>query len=324
MIARTTRRWTWMGLLAVFLAAGWLFAREADPLNRVADGDFEAGFVSLSLPAVDHFPLVINGWATRGTPVPEIINDSNQAFEGSHALRLRSHPREPVHLLQDLPLSTTSYRLELAFYPEAGRQAVKLLSGWDREVPGSEQFAIGIFLSADGWQVITPAGRWSLDQPISTDRWHSLEVVSDARTDVQTVALDGHLAVSLPGLPVAPPTTLLIGDSGRGGESSYRYDSLRLVQLAEEELFEVRLEASSVLSDDPLRWMTTRLEAAAAALDRGAPTLALPELRAARRLLKGEGNAAATRSTGAAQRGSSAGELARHLDSLIELFQRSR
>ena len=270
---------------ALLLVGGNVLAAEKDGFNRVADGDFETGLVSLNLPEVDRFPWVIGGWATRGRPVPRVVADPELAFEGERALRLTGGGHRPVHVLQDVPLTTAGYELQVAFYAEAGTQHVRLYSAWGREQPGSGQLAVAISLTQDGLEVTTPAGRWRYDQPISSNEWHSLRVISDPRKDLHSVALDGSMVLSLPSVSIAVPTTLLIGDSGDGAPSSYLYDAIRLAELFDIELAGLHEVAAAQLEPPLLRSISRRLESAATAKSNGAPGLALPELRAARRLL---------------------------------------
>jgi len=288
-----------IGLAAVVVAMGMLGMAGANTdgdLNRVANGGFETGFLSLSLPVVSHFPLVVNGWGSRGA-APEVVADSELAFEGEYALRLSSRPRATVHLLQDLSLATTSYRLELAFQPESGAQEVRLLADWNRQEPRDGRGALTLLLTPDGIEISTAAGRWDLVQPLEAGRWHRLEIVADGRTGTHTVSLDGHTAMSLPGLPDTPPKTLVLGESDIGFASSYLYDGIRLTQLAETELAALRVDVMTSFAGTNFGSMSARLEAAAATLARGAPVLAVSELNAARRLLganQGDGRAGDT------------------------------
>jgi len=276
-----------IGATALVVAMGVLGMAQASTdadLNRVVNGGFETGFLSLSLPVVSNFPLVVNGWGARGA-APEVVADPELAFEGDYALRLESRPRATAHLLQDLPLTVTSYRLELAFLAEAGVQEVRLLSEWDRGEPQDGRSVLTLLLTVDGIEITTSAGRWDLLQALEPGQWHQLEIVADARAGAHTISLDGRTVMSLPGLPDVPPTTLVLGESGIGSGSSYLYDDIRLTQLAESELASLRADVMTSFAGLEFSRLSTRLEAAAATLARGAPALALPELSAARRLL---------------------------------------
>lgn len=308
-----------IGVAAVVVAMGMLGMARANTdgdLNRVANGGFETGFLSLSLPLVSHFPLVVNGWGSRGA-TPEVIADSELAFEGEYALRLASRPRATAHLIQDLPLTTTSYRLEVAFLAESGAQEVRLLAEWDRQEPRDGRSALTLLLTPGGIEITTAAGRWDLLQPLEAGQWHRLEIVADARTGTQTVSLDGRTAMSLPGLPEVPPKTLVLGESGIGAASSYLYDGIRLTQLAETELAALRVDVMTSFAGPEFTSVSGRLEAAAATLARGAPVLALSELSAARRML------AMTRRDEQAEDTDleASDRMLRALDALIELLQ---
>jgi len=308
-----------IGVATLVVAIGMLGMARANAdgdLNRVANGGFETGFLSLSLPVVSHFPLVVNGWGSRGA-APEVIADSEIAFEGEHALRLTSRPRATAHLLQDLPLTMTSYRLELAFLVESGEQEVRLLAEWDRQEPRDGRSALVLLLTADGIEITTAAGRWDLVQSIELGRWHQLEIVADARTGTHTVSLNGRTAMSLPGIPDAPPKTLVLGESGVGSASSYLYDGIRLTQLAEAELAALRVDVMTSFAGPEFGRLSARLDAAAATLARGTPMLARSELNAARRLL------VTTRRDGQAEDADldARDQMLRALDALIELLQ---
>ena len=310
-----------IGIAAVIVALGMLGMAGANSdgdLNRVANGGFETGFLSLSLPVVSHFPLVVNGWGSRGA-TPEVVADSELAFEGEYALRLASRPRATAHLLQDLSLTTTSYRLELAFLAESGAQEVRLLAEWNRQEPLDGKSALTLLLTPDGIEITTGAGSWDLVQPLEAGQWHRLEIVADARTGAHTVSLDGHTAMSLPGLPNVPPKTLLLGESGIGAASSYLYDGIRLTQLAQAELVALRVEVMTSFAGSEFAGLSGHLQAAAATLARGAPVLALSELSAARRLLA----ATRTRRDGQAEDTNveANDRVLRALDALIELLQ---
>jgi hypothetical protein len=174
-----------------------------------------------------------------------------------------------------------------------------------------------LLLTPDGIEITTGAGSWDLVQPLEAGEWHRLEIVADARTGTHTVSLDGNTAMSLPGLPEAPPKTLLLGESGIGAASSYLYDGIRLTQLAEAELAALRVEVMTSFAGLEFTRLSGHLQAAASTLARGAPVLALSELSAARRLLAG------SRREG--QTGDASLEandrVLRALDALIELLQ---
>jgi hypothetical protein len=308
-----------IGVGAAIVAVGMLGMARATTdgnLDRVANGGFETGFLSLSLPVVSHFPLVMNGWGSRGA-TPAIVADPELAFEGEHALRLASRPRATAHLIQDLTLTTTSYRLELAFLAESGAQEVRLLADWDRQEPRDGRSALTLLLTPDGIEITTAVGSWDLLQPLEAGQWHRLEIVADARTGTHTVSLDGRTAMSLPGLPDVPPTTIVLGESGIGAASSYLYDGIRLTQLAEAELAELRMDVMTSFAGPEFANLSERLEVAAATLARGAPVLARSELSAARRLLVTTSRDRRAEVTDL----ETSERLLRTLDALIELLQ---
>jgi hypothetical protein len=304
--------------MAIALGAfGWAYADGGGELNRVANGDFETGFLSLSLPAVSYFPLVVNGWGSRGT-TPVVAADQDLAFGGTHAVRLTSSTRAPGHLIQDLPLSMTSYRLEVAFLAEEGAQEIRLLTDWDRGHPRDGQSALTLLLTAEGVEITTPAGSWDLVRPLEAGIWHELEIVADARLGTHTVSLNGLSLMSLPGLSQTPPSTLVLGESGVGPASSYLYDDIALAQLAEVELAALRVDVLTSVADSSLGNLSARLDAAASSLARGVPRLALPELSAARRLLaatRGSGGRAGTSDIEGTE------QMLRALDTLIDLLE---
>jgi hypothetical protein len=304
--------------IAIALGAfGWAYAVGAGDLNRVANGDFETGFLSLSLPAVSYFPLVVNGWGSRGA-TPVVLADQEIASGGTHAVRLTSSTRAPGHLIQDLPLSMTSYRLEVSFLVETGAQEIRLLTDWDRGQPRDGQSALTLLLTPEGIEITTSAGTWDLLQPLEAGLWHELVIVADARLGTLTLSLNGISVMSLPGLSQAPPSTLVLGESGAGPASSYLYDDIALLQLAEVELASLRAVALTSFADSRLDNLSARLEAAASTLARGAPRLALPELSAARRMLamtRGNAERAGTSDVEDTE------QLLSALDALIELLE---
>jgi hypothetical protein len=316
MCARLRRISVAAAVVAV-VTLGMARASTDEDLNRVANGGFETGFLSLSLPVVNHFPLVVNGWGSRGA-TPGIVADSERAFEGEHMLRLASRPRDTAHLLQDLALTTASYRLELAFLAESGVQEVRLLAEWDRQEPRDGKSALSLLLTPDGVEITTAAGRWDLVQPLEAGQWHRLEIVADARTSTHTVSLDGRAAMSLPGISEVPPSTLVLGESGIGSASSYLYDGIRLTQLAEAELAALRLDVMTAFAGPEFASLSGHLEIAAATMARGAPVLALSELNAARRLLVSARRDRQAENTGL----EASNQILRDLDALIELLQR--
>jgi hypothetical protein len=265
----------------VLLWAGTAHAQEPG-LNRVADGDFEAGSVALSLPAVAQFPMFSGGWASRGARLPQAIDSGS--FEGTSSLRLVTTLDDPVQLLQDVPLNSAAYGLRFAFLIESGVQTVRLVDDWDRSAPSSGTPAFAARLSAGAIVFTTPAGSWHLAVNIERGEWHALSVIADPRSGNQTVGLDGKPLVTLPGLSVHRPFTLILG-GGADDSGTFRYDAVELISLVDLELSTIRATVAHLditARDDVL----DRLAAAGTALQRGSPALALPELAVARSVLE--------------------------------------
>jgi hypothetical protein len=111
-----------------------------------------------------------------------------------------------------------------------------------------------------------------------------MAVQADARRDQTLIRVDGAVVGILPGVPKRSPRTVIVGgDRGRSA-SLFRYDAIELKRLSEVEL--ARLE-DRLLRDAPaeLQAIVARLDIAAEAIAMGAGYLAVPELRAAGRLL---------------------------------------
>ncbi len=269
-------------LAAVFvlLGARSVMAQERS-LNRVVDGDFENGVVSLSRPAGSPFPVFWGGWASRGHRVPDIIEGA--AFEGIRSVRLATRPQDPLQIIQDLPINSPAFALRLAFLIEEGNQRVRLFGGWDRGEPSDGEALFEARLSTTGIALTTPAGTWQISGDISPYQWHTLTVIADPRLGTHSVWLDGHSVMSLPGVSARPPSTIVIGgDTGDSG--SFRYDAIEVLSLVDLEMTTIR-DAVTMLVHPAQTAVLERLAAATAALNRRAPTLALPELGVARSLL---------------------------------------
>lgn len=301
--------------VAVLLTAPLVAALSADnvPVDRVADGDFEDGAVSLRMPALGPFPLIAGGWGARGaTEAALLVADAG----GDHAAEVESRPTAPVHLIQDVPVATRSFRLRLEIMRLRGRQTLKLVSGWDRLDPATVAPELAIRLGANSLRVDTSTDSWRVERGLSRRRWVELELVSDTRNGLLEVYIDGTLVAGLPGLPRTAPQTLILGPGAEDGPSRYRYDSVSLVRTAEVELASLRRLALRAAPAAMLPHVGARLDAAAAALTRGADTLAVPELRAAGRLLE---RATATSDPEVASRRR---DLIAGLAALVDLLQR--
>lgn len=290
------------------LAISWVGSTEAQEqaLNRVADGGFESGFVSLRLSPDAPFPMFWGGWATRGERTPLMIE--GDGFDGGRMLRLVATPDDPVQVMQDLPLSTRGYGLRLALLIEEGVQTVRLLHRGEGGQPNGAQPAFEATISAEGMRFTTPDGSWQVDVPVAVGSWHVLSVFADPRTGAQSVRFDGAPLIALPGVALERASTLMIG--GLGGERGvFRYDGVEVVSLLDLEMITIRAAAERL--EGPLRDdLLGRLSAAARALERGSEILALPELGAARRMLAGNAPAVVN--------------LERALDDLVELVESDR
>ena len=272
-----------LGILAgvfVLIGAGSVLAQERG-LNRVVDGDFENGVVSLSLPAVSRFPVFSGGWASRGQRVPDIVE--GRAFAGTRSVRLASRPQDTLQLIQDLPFNSPAFGLRFAFLIEDGSQRVRLLGGWDRGEADDVAAVFEARLSTSGIGFTTAAGTWQINGDIAPYEWHTLTVIADPRRGTHNIWLDGRSVMSLPGVSGERPSTILIGgdvaDSG-----SFRYDAVEVLSLVDLELATIR-DSVAALDHSSRTALLARIGAAASALDRGAPTLALPELGVSRNML---------------------------------------
>jgi hypothetical protein len=271
------------GLLAAFgllLGGSYALAQERT-LNRVVDGDFEDGFVGLSLPAAPQFPIFSGGWASRGARVPGAV--AQAAFEGRLSMRIASRPADPLQLIQDLPVNSPAYGMRVVFLIEQGSQTVRLLNAWDRGEPDSGIPAFAAGISTSGISFTTPAGSWRVDADISALEWHAMSVIADPRSGTQNVRLDGLPLIELPGVSERSPSTIVLGGSG-ADVGVFRYDAIEVMSLVDLELSSIRA-AVAVLEIAAQPAILDRLSAARAALDRGSTALALPELGVARNML---------------------------------------
>ena len=280
-------------LLATLGTGAIAFALSADnePRSVIRDGGFESGAVSLSLPWVDPFPLVVGGWGARGTRTPAMLTKPGLVFAGERAVRVVSRPARPVTLLQDVPLGTRGFVLRLALFRESGTQALRLLSHWERAGLAEATTDLDIRFTADELRISSSAGTFSVEAPLSSRRWVLLEFVADPRSGLVSVSIDDRRVAAVPGVPATAPRTLMIGGvDGLAGR--YRYDAVSLLRLADVELAALRRAAVATFDTPELPHLMKRLDTAAIALSRPAPDLAVPELRVARRILEAAGRAA--------------------------------
>ena len=224
------------------------------------------------------------GWGIHGDPAPRVLTGGRHALDGERALRLKSSRSRPVYVIQDVPLATRGFVLRLPFLRERGSQTVLLLSGWNRGDPQQTVASLRIDLGPQRLLVTTAAGRFRINHRIPQRQWTVLEIVADPRVDLLDISLNGEPLATVPGVPLVAPQTLVLGASDRG-RGRYLYDSLRLVRLAEIELESLRRAAEAELPRSLLPHLANRLDGALLALSSGSPRLAIPEMRAAARLV---------------------------------------
>lgn len=277
------------GLLAAAVVTP-VVAQEAD--NLVVGGDFELEGVSLRLPEVSPFPLIVGGWGSR-TDAPAAALTSRTAWSGAAALEITSTPDESAYAIQDTPQATPGFVFGIAVQRERGRQSIALFGEWDRMDPGADAL-LRLDLRSGAIRVHTPAGAWDFAATLGDGGWHSIEVRIDPRTEVGLLRLDDQPLGAFPTGTLEAPRTLVLGGRARG-DAIYRYDDVRLQRLPEIELNALIERVRSAGYGAAER----RLEAAKAALAAGAPRMMAAELRAARRLIEGDADGAATRATNA-------------------------
>jgi len=312
-------RFSASALVAIAVLAAALPVRgQETSMNRLTDGDFESGFVSLSLPPLVPFPVFFGGWTSRGDRRPEIVPD---AFEGTRALRVSTRPDDPTQVIQDLPLNGTGVAVSFAFLIESGSQTIRLATDWNRRDTWDGEATFEATISEAGLSFSTPAGRWELNARIAPQVWHRLSIVADPRQGTQSVRLDGRQVASLPGLAMRRASTLLIA-AGARDQGTFRYDSVETVSLVDLEISALR-DATRTLDPSTRAPVLERLGAAQSALQRGAPTLALPELGVVHSLLRSAAQRADAMLESAADEPSATdlSRLQRAVADLIELIE---
>lgn len=281
----------------LFGGAAWaaLFADNV-PVSVLADGGFDDAELVLRLDDRVSYPLIAGGWGVRGSDGARVQAAGSAA--GGRALEIEAGPGDTAQAVQDVPLASRAFVLDIAFQRVRGRQRIELLSNWDR-LRGHAADGVTFELAPAGLAVVTAAGRVELPVRLQPGAWVRLNVVSDPRDGQLRVSVDDQLVGVVPGVPASVPTTLLLGTADGRGRSLVRYDDIALFRLAEVELAQLRLDLQREAPVDLSRHLD-RVEAAARALHDGAAFLALPEIRAvARALERGDGAAASPAARGA-------------------------
>lgn len=274
---------------------------QQEPTNLLAAGGFEFESVSLRLPELSPFPLVVGGWGSRADDAGAAATTA-VARGGVRALEISSRADSPAHVIQDVPLGTVGFVFRAAVQRRRGQQSISLQGEWDRMDPDARAL-VRLDLRASNIRITTTAGSWSVPVALADRDWHEIELRSDPRTGQVAVSIDGILQGLFPGAPVDVPKTVILGGHRGQSRSAFRYDDLVLLRLPEIELLALR----EALSDgDAPAGIQRRLRAAHQALQAGSPGMMAAELRAVARLLNPVRNAS----------------VRALLDSLIELANR--
>ncbi len=247
------------------------------PANLLAAGSFEFETVSLRLPEVSPFPLVVGGWGSRADDAGAAAATAS-ARGGRRALEIISRSESPAHVIQDAPLGTVGFVFRAAVQRGRGRQSISLQGEWDRMDPDARAL-VRLDLRAGSVRITTAAGSWSVAVALDDRNWHEFELRSDPRTAQIAVNVDGALLGLFPGAPLNIPQTVILGGQRR---SAFRYDDLALLRLPEIELLE--LQEALAASGAPAS-IQRRLRTAHQALLTGSPGMMTAELRATTRLL---------------------------------------
>lgn len=255
------------------------------PMSVIADGSFDDAELVLRLDDRAAYPLIAGGWGVRA--------GGNARVQGvgtdrpGRALEVESVGGQTAQAIQDVPLASRGFVLDLSVQRVRGRQQIRLLSNWDR-LEGEDADGVTLELSPAGLAVVTHAGRMELPVRLPAGQWTRLRVVSDPRDGQLRVSVGDRLVGVLPGVPAGRPSTLLLGTIQERGRSLVRYDDVSLLRLSEIELAQLRLDLQREAPAD-LQHHLDRLEVAATALREGVPFLALPEVRAVARALERSG-----------------------------------
>ena len=271
-----------LGIGAAALAAGsagQVLAQQA-PANLLAAGSFEQESVSLRLPELSPFPLVVGGWGSRADDAGA-ASVTAIARGGLRALEINSRADAAAHVIQDAPLGTVGFVFRVAVQRRRGQQSISMQGEWDRMDPEARAL-IRLDLRAGTLRVTTTAGSWTVPAPLGDRDWHDLELRSDPRTGQVAVSVDGALQGLFPGAPVDIPRTVILGARRGQSRSGFRYDDLALLRLPEIELLALR---DALVAAAAPAGIQRRLQTAHQALLAGSASMMAAELRAASRLL---------------------------------------
>jgi hypothetical protein len=261
---------------------------QQEPVNLLAAGGFEFEGLSLRLPEVSPFPLVVGGWGSRA-------DDASAATAtgqfGQQTLTIFSDATHPAHVIQDAPLGTAGFVFRAAIQRDSGRQSIALHGDWDRMDPSADAL-VRVDLRAATIRVTTAAGSWSVPLRLDDGVWHEIDLQSDPRADQVSLRIDGVLQGSFPGAPATTPRTVILGGQRGATRSAFRYDDLVLLRLPEIELLALR---EGLAESGQHAAIQRRLDVAHQALLAGSSRMMAAELRAVARLL----DAAADPATGA-------------------------
>lgn len=259
------------------------------PANLLAAGGFEFESVSLRLPELSPFPLVVGGWGSRADDAGAAAATAI-ARGGLRALEITSRAESRAHVIQDAPFGTVGFVFRAAVQRRRGQQSISLQGEWDRMDPDAKAL-VRLDLRARNIRITTIAGSWSVPVPLDDRDWHELEVRADPRTGQVALSIDGTLRGLFPGAPVDVPKTVILGGQRGESRSTFRYDDLTLLRLPEIELLALRETIAANGAPDGVQ---RRLSVAHQALLAGSPGMMVAELRAITRLLDPVQNAGAS------------------------------
>ncbi len=264
--------------LAAGVAAPAL-AQEA-PVNLLGAGSFEFESVSLRLPELSPFPLVVGGWGSRADD-SGAATGTDTAWNGLRALAITGRADSPVHVIQDAPFGTAGFVFRAAVKRRRGQQSISLHGEWDRMDPDARSL-VRLDFRGGSVRVTTSDGSWSIPARLDDRAWHEFEVRSDPRTGQVAVGIDGVLQGLFPGAPVDVPRTVILGGHRGQNRSAFLYDDLAMLRLPEIELLQLE---EDLVTRGASASIQRRLRTAHHALLSGSTSMMAAELRALMRLL---------------------------------------